>query len=52
MHYYNQGGAEYLAPNWGYPQFWNIFGQKLSWGWVGGCKLSKIVVKVVVVIAK
>ena len=25
-----------LGPNWGYPQFRVIFGQKLGWGWVGG----------------
>ena len=35
-----------LGPNWGYPQFRVIFAQKLGWGWVGGCKFSKIVVKV------
>ena len=41
-----------LGPNWGYPQFQVIFAQKLSWGWVGGCKFSKIVVKVGVGVAK
>ena len=41
-----------LGPNWGYPQFRVIFGQKLGWGWVGGCKFSKIVVKVGVGVAK
>ena len=41
-----------LGPNWGYPQFRVIFAQKLGWGWVGGCKFSKIVVKVGVGVAK
>ena len=34
------------------PQFLVIFGQKLDRGWVGGCKFSKIVVKVGVGVAK
>ena len=41
-----------LGPNWGYPQFRVIFAQKLGWSWVGGCKFSKIVVKVGVGVAK
>ena len=41
-----------LGPNWGYPQFWVIFAQKLGLGWVGGCNFSKIVVKVGVGVAK
>ena len=41
-----------LGPNWGYPQFRVIFGQKLGWGWVWGRKFSKIGVKVGVGVAK
>ena len=46
------GMSRKWGPNWGYHQFRVIFGQKLGWGWFGGCKLSKIVIMVVVVVAK